>query len=75
VNRTTRVRYNILFSESLKGNATGRAVYEVINDIFNQQKMKWQLCEDICTDGRAAIRGRLLGLVFMGEKGKQFSYF
>jgi hypothetical protein len=46
---------HILFSKSLKGNATGRAVYEVINDIFNQQKTKWQLCEAICTDGGAAM--------------------
>jgi hypothetical protein len=28
----------ILFSKSLKGNATGRAVFVVINDFFNGQK-------------------------------------
>jgi hypothetical protein len=32
----------ILFCKSLKGNATGRAAFEVINDFFNEQKIKWR---------------------------------
>jgi hypothetical protein len=43
---------HVLFSKSVKGNATGRAVFEVIND-FNEQKIKWQWCEATCTDGGA----------------------
>jgi hypothetical protein len=31
---------HILFCKSLKGNANGRAVFEVINDFFNEQKIK-----------------------------------
>jgi hypothetical protein len=58
----------ILFCKSLKGNATGRAVFEVINDFFNEQKIKWQWCEDIRTDGRAAVTGRLSGLVSCVKK-------
>jgi hypothetical protein len=50
---------HILFCKSLKGNATGRVVFEVINYFFNEQKIMWQWCEDICTDGRAAMTGRL----------------
>jgi hypothetical protein len=54
---------HILFCKSLKENATGRAVFEVINDFFNEQKIKWQWCEAICTDGGAAMTGRLSGFV------------
>jgi hypothetical protein len=53
---------HILFSKSVKGNAIGRAVFEVIND-FNEQKIEWQCCEATCTDGGAAVTGRLSGLV------------
>jgi hypothetical protein len=66
---------NILFFKSLKGNATGRAAFEVINHFFNEQKIKWQWCEAICTDGGAAMTGKTFRLGFMGEKRKQFSYF
>jgi hypothetical protein len=54
---------HILFCKSLKGNATGRAIFEVINDFFNEQKIKWQGYEAICTVGGAAMTGRLSGLV------------
>jgi hypothetical protein len=59
---------HILFCKSLKGNATGRAVFEVINDFFNEQIIKWQWCEAICTDGRAAMTCRLSGLVSWVKK-------
>jgi hypothetical protein len=59
---------NILFCKSLKGNATGRAVFEVINDFFNEQKIKWQWCEAICTDSEAAMTDRLSGLVSWMKK-------
>jgi hypothetical protein len=66
--------WNIFYFVSLKGNATGRAVFEVINDFFNEQKIKWQWCEAICTDGRAAMTGRLSGLVSW-EKKKTIQLF
>jgi hypothetical protein len=59
---------HILFCNSLKRNANGRAVFEVINDFFNEQKVKWQWCEAICTDGIAAMTGRLSGLVLWVRK-------
>jgi hypothetical protein len=31
----------VLFCKSLKGNAGGRAAFEVINDFFIEQKIKW----------------------------------
>jgi hypothetical protein len=39
---------HVLFCKSLKGNETGRTVFEVIKDFFNEQKIKWQWCEAIC---------------------------
>jgi hypothetical protein len=54
---------HILFCKSLKGKAAGRAVFGGINDFFNEQKIKWQRCEAVCTDGGAAMTGRLSGLV------------
>jgi hypothetical protein len=59
---------HVLFCKSLKGNETGRAVFEVINDFFNEQKIKWQWCEAVCTDGGAAMTGRLSGLVSWVKK-------
>jgi hypothetical protein len=35
---------------------------------FNEQKIKWQWCEAICTDGGAAMTGRLSGLVSWVKK-------
>jgi hypothetical protein len=45
-----KILEHILFCKALKVNATGRAVFEVINDFFNEQNIKWQWCEAICTD-------------------------
>jgi hypothetical protein len=54
------------FVQSLKGNANGRAVFEVINDFSNERKIKWQWC--MCTDGGAAMTGRLSSLVSWAAK-------
>jgi hypothetical protein len=59
---------HIFSCKSLKENVAGRAVYEVVTDFFNEQKIKWQWCEAICTDGGAAVTGRLSGLVSWVEK-------
>jgi hypothetical protein len=61
---------HILFCKSLKRNATGRAVFEAINNFFNKQKLKWQWCEAICTDGGAAMTGRLSALISWVKKEK-----
>jgi hypothetical protein len=59
---------HILFCISLQENATGRAGFEVINDFFNEQKIKWQWCEAVCTDGGTAMTGRLSGLISWVKK-------
>jgi predicted phosphoribosyltransferase len=66
--------WNVSYFVSLKGNAIGRAVFEVINDFFNEQKIKWQWREVICIDGGAAMTGRLSGLVSWVRR-KECSYF
>jgi hypothetical protein len=63
VSDKVEIAEHILFCNFLKGNATERAVFEVINDFFNEQKIKWQWYEAICTDGGAAMTGRFSGLV------------
>jgi hypothetical protein len=60
--------WKVSYFVSLKGNATGTAVFEVINDFFNEQEIKWLEFEAICTDGGAAMTGRLSGLVSWAKK-------
>jgi hypothetical protein len=43
-------------------------VFEVRNDFFGEQKVKWRWFESICTDGAAAVTGWLSGLVLWVQK-------
>ena len=47
------------FCKSLKVNSAGRAIFEVINCFFSEQKIKWQWCESVYTDGAALMTCRL----------------
>jgi hypothetical protein len=55
---------HVLFCHSLREKVTGEEIFKVIEDqFFMEQCILWQWCISICSDGAAAMKGRLSGLV------------
>ena len=46
----------------LPKNATDSELFKSLNDYF-AEKLNWSFCVDVCTDGVAAMIGRLCGLI------------
>ncbi|GFX24837.1 SCAN domain-containing protein 3 [Trichonephila clavipes] len=55
------VHEDILFALSLPTNTTGADLFESLDGYISRQ-LKWSFCVGICTDGAAAMTGRLSGL-------------
>ncbi|KAJ4920278.1 hypothetical protein JOQ06_024417 [Pogonophryne albipinna] len=68
---------HILFCKKLTGRTTGQDVFNVIDYFFSQHKLDWKSCSHVCTDGAAAMTGRVNGLMAHIKKLKnEFnSYF
>ncbi|KAJ4931123.1 hypothetical protein JOQ06_025422 [Pogonophryne albipinna] len=54
---------HILFCKKLTGRTTGQDVFNVIDNFFSQHKLDWKSCSHVCTDGAAAMTGRVNGLM------------
>jgi hypothetical protein len=54
---------HILFCCSLREKVTGEEIFKVIDQFFMEQCILWQWCVSICSDGAAAMKGRLSGIV------------
>jgi hypothetical protein len=54
---------HILFCRSLRGKVTGEEIVKVIDQFLTERCILWQWCVFICSDGAAAMTGRLLELV------------
>jgi hypothetical protein len=61
---------HVLFCKSLKGNATGREVIEIINDFFNEQKNQVAVVLSYMYRWQSSHDGHTFRLDFMGEKRK-----
>ncbi|KAJ4918461.1 hypothetical protein JOQ06_004165 [Pogonophryne albipinna] len=61
---------HILFCKKLTGRTTGQDVFNVIDNFFSQHKLDWKSCSHVCTDGAAAMTGRVNGLMAHIKKTK-----
>jgi hypothetical protein len=56
--------------KSLKRRKIGSAIFEVTDDVFSEQKIKWQRSEaaNMCADGAVPLAAGLSGLVLWAKK-------
>ena len=57
------IEEQILFSEVLQTNATGEALYLLLDSFIQRHSLQWQWCTAICTDGAASMSGCSKGFI------------
>jgi hypothetical protein len=57
-----------LFHESLPLDTTAEALFKVVNDFITTNKLQWEKCAGISTDGAQAMTGIHKGLVARIQK-------
>lgn len=53
---------DLLFCFPLEGRATGENIFNVLNNFFKENQLLWEHCVGVCSDGAAAMTGKLNGL-------------
>uniref|UniRef100_A0A3B4ZU95 DUF4371 domain-containing protein n=1 Tax=Stegastes partitus TaxID=144197 RepID=A0A3B4ZU95_9TELE len=56
------INEHILFCKKLPGKTTGQEMFQIIDSFFKEHDLQWKACSHICTDGAAAMTGRVKGL-------------
>ncbi len=46
-----------LFSKELEGRATGEEIFKMLDTFMVEEKLSWEKCVSVCTDGAAAMTG------------------
>lgn len=59
----TDINEHILFCKKLTGKTTGEDIFQVMDSFFKDNNLEWKSCSHICTDGAAAMTGRVHGLL------------
>ena len=52
----------ILFYKALVGRATGRGIFQVLDDYVVSNGLDWSRCVGVCSDGAAAMTGKKSGV-------------
>ena len=59
------IRENFLFCKAMPDKTTGEEIFRVTSEYLEQGGLQWLSCVSVCTDGAAAMVGRVKG--FMGR--------
>ena len=57
------IRENFLFCKAMPEKTTGEEIFRVTSEYLNQGGLQWDSCVGVCTDGAAAMVGRIKGFV------------
>ncbi|XP_057715925.1 SCAN domain-containing protein 3-like [Corythoichthys intestinalis] len=57
------IRENFLFCKALPEKTTGEEIFRVTSEYFDKGGLTWENCTSVCTDGAAAMVGRIKGFV------------
>ena len=57
------IRENFFFCKILPKTTTGEEIFRVTSEYLEQGGLKWENCMSVCTDGAAAMVGRIKGFV------------
>ncbi|XP_069615975.1 SCAN domain-containing protein 3-like [Ranitomeya imitator] len=57
------IRENFLFCKALPEKSTGEVIFQVTSEYLDKSGLTWENCTGVCTDGAAAMVGRIKGFV------------
>ena len=55
------IRENFLFCKAMPDKTTGEEIFRVTSEYLEQGGLQWLSCVNVCTDGAAAMGGRIQG--------------
>lgn len=59
----TSIEEDLLLCTPLDTNTTGEEIFKVIDSYMNKHQVDWVKCIDVCSDGAAAMVGKIKGTV------------
>uniref|UniRef100_A0A8D8UUY3 Zinc finger BED domain-containing protein 5 n=1 Tax=Cacopsylla melanoneura TaxID=428564 RepID=A0A8D8UUY3_9HEMI len=59
---TNTIHEGLLLCKSLELHTTGEEIFELIDKYFKCHNIPWEKCADVCTDGAAAMVGKMKGV-------------
>lgn len=64
----TKIIEQFLFCKELMTSTTGADIFQVVNTYLQEKQLTWEYCCSICTDGAAAMTGRIKGFISLAKK-------
>jgi zinc finger BED domain-containing protein 5/7/8/9 len=56
------IKEDFLFCKIIQGNTTSSELFSIINQFFEENNIKWEMCVGLCTDGARSMSGKYNGL-------------
>ncbi|KAK5648043.1 hypothetical protein RI129_002935 [Pyrocoelia pectoralis] len=57
------IEEDLILCAPLETNTTGEEIFNVINNYMNEDHIDWNKCFDVCSDGGAAMIGKIKGTI------------
>ncbi|XP_013790336.1 zinc finger BED domain-containing protein 5-like, partial [Limulus polyphemus] len=64
----SRIVEDILLCKPLATHTTGEEIFKLVHFFMKEHRISWKQCSSICTDGVAAMIGKILGVVARMKK-------